>query len=331
MRDTDLIRTSQGNLSIGTVAKLTGISVHTLRAWEKRYQVVSVRRSDTGRRLYSKDDVHRLRLLRKLTQAGHSIGNVAYLGDYQLEEMLDLEFDGTADNNGEKQLDICLYSEKLLDAPALSGTILKKVNVVIETNELGVLKETVSGKGVYAVVFMFNTILKQQLRMLRQMIESERRHKYFIVFTFAQREMIDELKSLGFNLLRAPISYEHLFEKVLNTFHPEEKTRKNNSGSEEPPFAEVPPHKFTKKQLEALTNTRFAIDCEYPNHIANLVHQLTLYEAHSQNCASKNNDAAHLHNNIYKLTAQARDMMERAISLVVEAENINLEYMSIEK
>ena len=52
---------------IRAVSKLTGISVDTLRAWERRYAVVDPERDERGR-LYSDADVERLRLLRQAVE-----------------------------------------------------------------------------------------------------------------------------------------------------------------------------------------------------------------------------------------------------------------------
>ena len=41
---------------IGVVSRLTGVSRDALRVWERRYGVVKAERTDTKRRLYSKDD-----------------------------------------------------------------------------------------------------------------------------------------------------------------------------------------------------------------------------------------------------------------------------------
>ena len=71
---------------IRAVAKLTGITVDTLRAWERRYQAVTPDRS-AGGRLYSDSDVRRLRLLRSALEGGYSIGKVASLPDAELEEL----------------------------------------------------------------------------------------------------------------------------------------------------------------------------------------------------------------------------------------------------
>jgi MerR family transcriptional regulator, light-induced transcriptional regulator len=64
---------------IGLVADWTGLSQEVLRVWERRYAAVEPARADGGQRLYSDADVERLRLLRRATQGGRSIGGVARL------------------------------------------------------------------------------------------------------------------------------------------------------------------------------------------------------------------------------------------------------------
>ncbi|MDQ6765997.1 MAG: MerR family transcriptional regulator [Verrucomicrobiota bacterium] len=59
------------------VARQTGLSMHTIRIWEKRYRAVEPVRAPNNRRLYSEEDVERLRLLREATGAGHAISQVA--------------------------------------------------------------------------------------------------------------------------------------------------------------------------------------------------------------------------------------------------------------
>jgi methanogenic corrinoid protein MtbC1 len=64
---------------IQVVVRRTGLTPDVLRAWERRYGAVEPARSATGRRLYSDEDIERLRLLRRATLAGRSIGQVATL------------------------------------------------------------------------------------------------------------------------------------------------------------------------------------------------------------------------------------------------------------
>lgn len=59
---------------IKRVAHLTGINPATLRAWERRYGLVSPDRTDSGYRLYSDEDVAMLSRIKSLVDEGLTIG-----------------------------------------------------------------------------------------------------------------------------------------------------------------------------------------------------------------------------------------------------------------
>lgn len=75
------------NYPIRAVAEKTGLSAHTIRAWERRYGVLSPNRTDTNRRMYSESDIARLALLQRAVEAGHSIGLISGLSDPELEHL----------------------------------------------------------------------------------------------------------------------------------------------------------------------------------------------------------------------------------------------------
>jgi MerR family transcriptional regulator, light-induced transcriptional regulator len=77
---------------IGTVSKLTGITIDTLRAWERRYSAVVPKRGDS-RRGYDQTDVARLILLRRAVDMGHAISTIAALSDQELRSLVE---DGSA-------------------------------------------------------------------------------------------------------------------------------------------------------------------------------------------------------------------------------------------
>jgi DNA-binding transcriptional MerR regulator len=81
---------SDPTYSLGAVARLTGLSPHVLRAWERRYGAVTPLRTPGGTRRYRETDVARLRKLRSAVQAGHSISEVANATDGELEHRLEL-------------------------------------------------------------------------------------------------------------------------------------------------------------------------------------------------------------------------------------------------
>jgi DNA-binding transcriptional MerR regulator/methylmalonyl-CoA mutase cobalamin-binding subunit len=72
---------------IGTVAKLTGLSTHVIRVWERRYHSLEPERGTHGARLYSDREVERLKRLKRAVDDGHPIGQVVELDDAALDKL----------------------------------------------------------------------------------------------------------------------------------------------------------------------------------------------------------------------------------------------------
>lgn len=68
---------SRGYLRIGELARRTGTSPELLRAWEQRYGLLSPSRSQGGFRLYSDEDLDRVRRVRALIADGISAAEAA--------------------------------------------------------------------------------------------------------------------------------------------------------------------------------------------------------------------------------------------------------------
>jgi MerR family transcriptional regulator, light-induced transcriptional regulator len=64
-------------LRIGELARRTGVATELLRAWERRYGLLTPERTSAGYRLYSADDVRRVRRMRGLLAAGLSAAEAA--------------------------------------------------------------------------------------------------------------------------------------------------------------------------------------------------------------------------------------------------------------
>lgn len=64
---------------IRAAAALSGVKEELIRAWERRYGVLSPRRTPGGYRVYTQEDIHVLRSLKKLTEDGVSIAEAARL------------------------------------------------------------------------------------------------------------------------------------------------------------------------------------------------------------------------------------------------------------
>ncbi len=75
-------------VGITAVERDTGINKETLRVWERRYGFPAPLRDAAGERLYPPDQVQRLRLLRRLLDAGHRPGRVVAASEDALTALL---------------------------------------------------------------------------------------------------------------------------------------------------------------------------------------------------------------------------------------------------
>jgi len=80
--------TTAGKLSIGALARATGVPVETLRTWESRYGFPAAERRPSGHRLYPTAVVHRLRRVADALARGHRAAAVVPASDLELDRLL---------------------------------------------------------------------------------------------------------------------------------------------------------------------------------------------------------------------------------------------------
>ena len=73
-------------------SKLTGLTTHVIRAWERRYGLVTPVRGANRYRLYNDEDVRLFRYLKARVDEGISIGELAEIGREKLLEQAEREF-----------------------------------------------------------------------------------------------------------------------------------------------------------------------------------------------------------------------------------------------
>jgi MerR family transcriptional regulator, light-induced transcriptional regulator len=75
--------------SIAAVERDTGLSKDTLRVWERRYGFPAPERDQFGERAYPLDQIEKLRVIKRLLDAGHRPGRVVALDIAQLQKIGD--------------------------------------------------------------------------------------------------------------------------------------------------------------------------------------------------------------------------------------------------
>jgi MerR family transcriptional regulator, light-induced transcriptional regulator len=72
--------------SIKEIEKLSGIKAHTIRIWEKRYNLIEPHRTQTNIRYYTDSDLKKILNVAVLNRLGIKISNIARLNDLELRE-----------------------------------------------------------------------------------------------------------------------------------------------------------------------------------------------------------------------------------------------------
>lgn len=177
-------------------SKLSGVGVHTIRAWEKRYKALEPSRDASGHRTYSKTDVEKLVLLSELCLLGYTISKVANL---QIPELKELLLDLGKTEESLVQTDFNLISDTKLTIDSSQSLIiltfaLKSFKLDIVSLELSKLKALISPKE-----FGLDIILPLYLKMKEYQASGE-----------YQPFQVEALRSLlkfhlGFNLYHSQI------------------------------------------------------------------------------------------------------------------------------
>lgn len=114
---------------IRVVSKRTGMSPHLIRMWERRYSAITPKRTETGRRFYTDEEIERLELLHRATLEGQSIGQIANLTDDQLRELVEVKAPDKEIIMGDESVDhhfgLCMQSIENLDANELESRLLR--------------------------------------------------------------------------------------------------------------------------------------------------------------------------------------------------------------
>ena len=120
--------------NIKYVSEQTGLSAHVIRIWERRYSAITPERSNSNRRLYSQNDIEKLKLLKSATSGGQSIGQIADLTIEKLkeisshnkieDEIFSPQKDTVLDNElSEKYLSDCLIAIEEFDSYRLEKNL----------------------------------------------------------------------------------------------------------------------------------------------------------------------------------------------------------------
>lgn len=320
--------TGQRTFGIGAVARLTGLTDHTIRVWERRYNAVVAGRAANGRRTYKAGDIEKLKLLKLLTDHGLTIGRIAAESTEQLaaraRELRSLAT-GTSDIG---EIRVAIFGELL---PALIKTEESSagpLSIIVSDSLEDRFVADLEQQSVDVLVVELPVIGAETARRVERLKVAAGTDRVVCIYSFAQSADAAALREDGVVMVRAPVTIDEAVQAVIRaagdrqdpytTSIPKISEPDERLDEEGPVEARL----FSQQQLAALANTSSTIECECPQHLAELVGALSAFEIYSANCASRNKDDAALHRFLHRRTAHARSLIEQALERVAREEGL---------
>ena len=284
---------------IGTVATLTGIAVERLRAWERRYGLAPAHR--TGKtRFYSKPQLDRLTMIKRLIDQGHPISSLAGLDEAQLQARM------------------ATHRDANLKA-AVTGLIGPNL-LVLEHQQTG--QERLDVRARWANVDAYfadqsgteplDVLVVQLPVLLSHVIEKvaafQPDARIVSIYQFATPRHLADVQALGIPTLSWPTSWREIEHACATTAGMPLRA------------ARAAERRFTDEELIAIAASS-SNPTACPQHLVEMINNLNAFADYSQSCAEDDSQQA-LYSRVHTDTTHARAQLELALEALVDAEQL---------
>jgi len=285
-------------------------------------------RSETNRRLYRSEDVERLSVMKKLTDRGHAISRIANLGLDRLKALLDESCvdeehaEISADDELVARRRVGIVSAGL--AEMLQDMELFEADVVGTAESLELAAKDGNFPEVDLLVIEAEALFLETISKLRNLVQACGSRLTLVVYRFASSKTVTALAKAieGVHLLKAPVTDIQLRRECLVLLN---SLRGGAEGMAIRQPGPVPPRLYTADQLARLSRISSAVECECPQHMAELLKGLTAFEKYSEECEDRNADDALMHAFLHRTTAHVRRTMEEALRHLVHSEGLKFD------
>ena len=346
----------------GAVARLAGMPVSTLRIWEQRYRAVGPTAAPSGHRLYSVLDVGRVLLLRQLTQQGHAIGTLAALHTAQLQHLArSPAANPPATSSGaapESDAGVADLSGRASARPAPLRLVVVGQALALRLQRIAVVRGLAQPWQVKAVfesladaaraapgaaavapsadaavdllLWQAPGLHASELPAMQAAQDSLRARQVAVVYRFAGAGAIRAWGATGARVVCEPAD-DGALGAWLASLQAALLQQAQASGTPPPPApapepaeGSLTPRRFDDAALTAIAGQSSTVACECPRHVAELLMQLSNFEAYSADCAHRSPDDAALHVYLQRLAGASRILFEAALHRVAGHEGLLL-------
>lgn len=316
-------RTPEAAYRIGAVSRLTGIPAETLRVWERRYGVVKPGRAEGRFRLYTRDDLGRLALIKQLVDTGNAIGSVANLSLEQLQERLETYGNRVLEpsTQADRSCRVAILGEALPARLAKHTDELDGLDIIVASHDRQEFESLAREKQPDTIILEYMTVNQKTVTDINRLLQLSGAKQAVVVYGFGQSDTVRNLETHRLTALRAPVSVAELRRMCLGVtgIAP---LRANKALIMAGP---IPPRRFSNNTLGRIAAASTTVGCECPNHLSDLIMSLNAFETYSAECESRSKEDAALHAHLHTTTAKARSMLEDALARLVETERLQID------
>jgi MerR family transcriptional regulator, light-induced transcriptional regulator len=310
----------------GAVAHMLDMPVATLRVWERRYGLTQPELSPGGQRLYSAHDVHRLALVKQLTDLGHAIGSLAALELPQLQRVAAMHASAQATTRqGSGSLPARVWRLAVvgsplstrLQRPALLRRLGPGVMLLGPFDTAAQAGAALTGADLDALLFQEPHLHEGWLAAINAAAPALASVPKAVLYGFAADPVCEALATAGAVLLREP-QPDVVVAQWLHSLSAAP------TATLAPPSQVVPPRRWDDATLAHVIGLSSTVACECPRHVAELLLQLLHFEAYSAECERRSTADAHLHAHLRQTAAASRALFETALEQVALHEGLVL-------
>ena len=315
------------------VARMVRIPVATLRIWESRYRVSAAALSGAGHRLYSAADVQRLALLKQLTDVGHAIGTLAALDMAQLRDVAATHAGALAGARAGRTPTrpwrvAVVGAEPWTERLQRPAVVRRLDRPLVVAAAFPTLDEVRSEVATVDALLLHAPILREgDVGALGAAAASLGTRRVGVLHGYATTAACEAFDRAGVSLLRAPQDDRTLaawLQLLARTRAADTVAARRMPADPGWPAPAVAPRRYDDATLADFAGLSSTIACECPRQVAELVAQLSGFEAYSAECASRGPRDAALHRYLEQVAGAARALFESALERVAVEEGLVL-------
>jgi DNA-binding transcriptional MerR regulator len=329
---------SQPRYKIGAVSNITGLTTHSIRAWENRYKLKLAQRSEGNTRLYTDQDIVLLSLLRELINRGDSIGEIAGLSEKELRERLK-HYEPIPRPALEAKAS--LYKESKADSgqsirAMVLGDTLSEYFENVDSSDLPCQVQRKASTAEDALAYLESEDTDILLAHIKAMgadpigflEEWNQKMNYaptIVFYDLINSVLFSELVKLGAKLVKWPVDLVILSQKVTDYYRLHRLKRRNALGKEirvEEPSDDLK-RLFSDAQLMKLCQDSTRIGCDYLRNIVSLLFEIDSLENYFNDLASRLEGDQAFHLELSEKTTRARALIESMLTAACAHEKLD--------